>query len=156
MNEDILENSVNKRGGSREGAGRRVGTGKFHESTTVLRIPESQAPVIKDFLAAYQRKKLSSNLDTVTDFDLPPIILSSIELPLFSSKVSAGFPSPAAYSYPKEPLIIAAKRSPITVPKRPLITIAKKPLPILNQAVAFVYIITDYPTTKVSKRVTYA
>jgi hypothetical protein len=61
-----------------------------------------------------------------------------------------------AYSYPKEPLITTAKRPPITVPKRPLITIAKKPLPILNQALAFVFIITDYPAVKASKRATYA
>jgi DNA polymerase V len=87
--------SCNKRGGSREGAGRKAGTGKFQEPTSVLRIPESQAPVIKDFLSAYQRKKLSINLDSVSAFELPSIIPSTIELPMFSSKVSAGFPSPA-------------------------------------------------------------
>lgn len=85
----------NKRGGAREGAGRKAGTGKFREPTSVLRIPESQEPVIKDFLASYQCKKLSNSLVPVTDFELPPIILSTIELPIFSSKVSAGFPSPA-------------------------------------------------------------
>lgn len=42
-----------KRGGSREGAGRKAGTGKFREPTSVLRIPESQTSVIKDFLSAY-------------------------------------------------------------------------------------------------------
>ena len=45
------ESSDNKRGGTRTGAGRKIGTGKFGETTTVVRIPESQAPVIKDFLA---------------------------------------------------------------------------------------------------------
>lgn len=45
-----------------------------------------------------------------------------------------------AYSYPKEPLIITAKRPLETIPKKPRITAAKKPLPILNQAVAFVFI----------------
>lgn len=84
-----------KRGGSREGAGRKAGTGKFREPTSVLRIPESQTSVIKDFLSAYQRKKHSNSLDAVSDFELPPVILSTIELPIFSSKVSAGFPSPA-------------------------------------------------------------
>ena len=46
-------------------------------------------------MAAYQRKKLLENIDTVADFTLPAIDLTSIALPLFSSKVPAGFPSPA-------------------------------------------------------------
>ena len=85
----------NKRGGTRTGAGRKVGTGKFGEATTVVRIPESQAPVIKDFLAAYQRKKVKADIDAVTEFEWPALYATSIKLPLYSSKVSAGFPSPA-------------------------------------------------------------
>ncbi|MES2014056.1 MAG: translesion error-prone DNA polymerase V autoproteolytic subunit [Pseudomonadota bacterium] len=77
------------------GAGRKVGTGKFREPTSVLRIPTSQAPVIKDFLAAYQRKRLTSDLDAVTEIELPVLNAKPIALPLYSSKVSAGFPSPA-------------------------------------------------------------
>lgn len=77
------------------GGGRKVGTGKFREPTSVLRIPTSQAAVIKDFLAAYQRKRLRSDLDTITEFELPALSSKSINLPLFSSKVSAGLPSPA-------------------------------------------------------------
>lgn len=80
---------------NRLGAGRKVGTGKFRESTSVLRIPDSQAPVIKDFLAAYQRKKLNNDLDAVTEFELPALMPTSLKLPLYSSKVSAGLPSPA-------------------------------------------------------------
>lgn len=80
---------------NRLGAGRKVGTGKFRESTSVLRIPDSQAPVIKDFLAAYQRKKLNNDLDAVTEFELPALMTTSLKLPLYSSKVSAGLPSPA-------------------------------------------------------------
>ncbi|OZA53239.1 MAG: hypothetical protein B7X73_05120, partial [Methylophilales bacterium 39-45-7] len=60
--------SDSKRGGVRAGAGRRVGSGKFGEATSVLRVPTSQAPVIKDFLAAYQRKRLGVDLDAVTEF----------------------------------------------------------------------------------------
>ena len=45
----------------------------------------------------------------------------------------------SAYSYPKVPLIITAKKPPITISKRPRITVAKKPLPILNQTVAVLY-----------------
>ena len=84
-----------KRGGIRTGAGRKVGTGKFGEATTVVRIPESQAPIIKDFLAAYQRKKVKADIDAVTEFEWPALYATSIKLPLYSSKVSAGFPSPA-------------------------------------------------------------
>jgi len=84
-----------KRGGIRTGAGRKRGTGKFGEETSVLRIPTSQTPVIKDFLAAYQRKKRSVDIDPVSDFEWPALNATSIPLPLYSSKVSAGFPSPA-------------------------------------------------------------
>ena len=86
-------------GGKRFGAGRKAGTGKFAEVTTVVRLPASQLPVVKDFLAAYQRKKLatdlSANLDAVGDLSLPMLDSKPIKLPLFSSKVPAGFPSPA-------------------------------------------------------------
>ena len=92
---DNLENSESKRGGLREGAGRKMGTGKFRESTTVVRVPRSQTPVIKDFLEAYQRKQLQSDLDVIGDFELPALNPTLLELPLFSSKVPAGFPSPA-------------------------------------------------------------
>jgi DNA polymerase V len=82
-------------GGARQGAGRRVGTGNFLEPTSVVRIPTSQKPVIKDFLAAYRKKRLSAGLDAVTDFELPSLHRPPVSLPLYSSKVSAGFPSPA-------------------------------------------------------------
>lgn len=80
---------------NRPGAGRKIGTGKFREPTSVVRIPASQEPVIKDFLAAYQRKKTVADLDAVGDFELPALNTLSIKLPLYLSKVSAGFPSPA-------------------------------------------------------------
>ena len=77
------------------GAGRKVGTGKYREGTSVIRIPASQQPVIKDFLAAYQRKRLAMDLDEVGAFEFPALQAQAIRLPLYSSKVSAGFPSPA-------------------------------------------------------------
>lgn len=83
------------RGGLREGAGRKVGSGKFGEPTSVVRIPTSQEPVIKDFLAAYQKKRMSADLDAVTEFELPSLQPVPVSLPLYSSKVSAGLPSPA-------------------------------------------------------------
>lgn len=77
------------------GGGRKVGTGKFSEPTSVVRIPASQAPVIKDFLVAYQRKRLSADLDAITEFELPDLNAQAMPLPLYTSKVSAGLPSPA-------------------------------------------------------------
>lgn len=91
MNITILKNS----GGKRNGAGRKAGTGKFGEDTTVIRIPSSQKPVISDFLKAYQRKKSLAGLDAITEFIKPAAVLSQIRRPLFLSKVPAGFPSPA-------------------------------------------------------------
>jgi DNA polymerase V len=83
------------RGGIRKGAGRRVGSGKFREPTSVVRIPTSQEPVIKDFLTAYQKKRLNTDLNAVSEFELPSLHRAPVNLPLYSSKVSAGFPSPA-------------------------------------------------------------
>jgi DNA polymerase V len=93
MNDD--NTLLGKRGGKRSDAGRKLGTGKFGEPTTALRVPASQEPVIKDFLAAYQRKRLTADLDAIAEFEFPVINTQPITLPLYSSKVSAGFPSPA-------------------------------------------------------------
>jgi len=86
---------ISKAGGKREGSGRKEGTGKFREPTSVVRIPASQKSVIKDFLAAYQRKKLLTSLDALGEIELPALHTQPIKLPLYTSKVSAGFPSPA-------------------------------------------------------------
>ena len=95
MDNQVTQTQVNLRGGKRESAGRKLGTGKFKEATTVVRMPASQLAVVKDFLAAYQRKKLSADLDVVGDIALPALNALAVKLPLYSSKVSAGFPSPA-------------------------------------------------------------
>lgn len=89
------ENIQVLRGGKRLNAGRKTGSGKFAEATTVVRLPASQVPVVKDFLAAYQRKKMLTDLDIVGDMSLPALDSQPIKLPLFLSKVPAGFPSPA-------------------------------------------------------------
>jgi DNA polymerase V len=93
----ITESKINKIAPRKNqpGAGRKAGTGKFREPTLVVRVPASQETVIKDFLAAYQRKKIISGLDIVTEFELPDLNAQPIKLPLYTSKVSAGLPSPA-------------------------------------------------------------
>lgn len=92
---DNENTTLSKHGGKRPDAGRKPGTGKFGESTVALRVPASQEPVIKNFLAAYQRKKISASIDAITEFEFPVLSPKPISLPLYSSKVSAGFPSPA-------------------------------------------------------------
>ena len=89
------EEIQNERGGKRLNAGRKVGTGKFGEETLVLRVPSSQKAVISDFLQAYQRKQQKNGLDPVSEITLPAIDAKRTYLPLFGSKVPAGFPSPA-------------------------------------------------------------
>ena len=92
-------NTVTRKNISSLGRGRRVGTGKFKEPTTVIRIPTSQKPVVVGLLEAYQRKQQQGlfklNLDEVGEFALPMMNTHPMHLSLYSSKVSAGFPSPA-------------------------------------------------------------
>lgn len=105
------------RGGAREGAGRKKGSGAFGEPTKVMRVPESQVEPIKNWLkqqlpVAKGTSKTSSQNSTgrvrVTPAErwqavlpLAPVKLfapandSYVELPLYAHKVVAGFPSPA-------------------------------------------------------------
>lgn len=60
------------RGGARSGAGRPSGQGRYQEKTKPIRIPESLVDEVLDFVA-----------------------LKGYKMPLYSSSVQAGFPSPA-------------------------------------------------------------
>lgn len=93
MNDDVKTQAL--RGGKRLNAGRKTGTGKFGEPTAVVRVPASQKTVIVDFLAAYQRKQQLEDTIEISSWMLPAIDPQAIKLPLFNSKVPAGFPSPA-------------------------------------------------------------
>lgn len=109
-----MSHKVEKRGGIRQGAGRKKGSGKFGEPTKVLRVPVSKVSEIQAWLNLSNRE----NRPTVKDCVLPAVGLDSsmdksmrdytefscylpandvdfIELPLYSHKVVAGFPSPA-------------------------------------------------------------
>lgn len=84
-------------GGKREGAGRKAGTGKYGEPTTVVRVPMSTSQPIKDFVAALEAKRKQQaqhNVLEISAYQSPPTSLT-LSLPLFSAKVSAGYPSPA-------------------------------------------------------------
>lgn len=95
----MSDETSKKIGGKRLGAGRKSGTGTYQEATTVMRIPVSQKSNVSDLLAVYAKKqrlqRLKDNLDSVDTFELPAQHASEMHLPLFQSKVAAGFPSPA-------------------------------------------------------------
>ncbi|OGT39896.1 MAG: DNA polymerase V [Gammaproteobacteria bacterium RIFCSPHIGHO2_12_FULL_36_30] len=61
-----------KHGGKRRGAGRPIGTGKYQDTTKVMRIPVGMIDQVVSYLET-----------------------KGFQLPLFSNKVAAGFPSPA-------------------------------------------------------------
>jgi DNA polymerase V len=94
-----MNDEDHKHGGKRPGAGRKTGTGTYREETSVIRVPNSQKPVISDFLEAYAKKQrlaeLKDNLDSIEEFTQLSAELEQISLPLFESKVPAGLPSPA-------------------------------------------------------------
>jgi len=79
-----------QRGGSRPGAGRKKGSSVYGETTKAIRVPESMVPKVKAMLS--HRKQLFESSSTLS---IPLAEPSHIEIPLFSGKVAAGFPSPA-------------------------------------------------------------
>lgn len=90
---------MSNRGGKRENAGRPRGQGKFGEPTVTVRIPQSQTATVKSFLEAFQRKRAEADSEgSSVDLDaffIPEIGAKPTRLPLFSTKVAAGLPSPA-------------------------------------------------------------
>ncbi len=84
------------RGGIRKGAGRKLNSSKFGEQTIPVRIPKSLVPKIKELLMKADKIQLGSTLSSIREaFDWQSLDLPLMTLPLFSNKVSAGFPSPA-------------------------------------------------------------
>jgi DNA polymerase V len=88
-----------KRGGKRVGAGRKFGTGPYSEPTTVIRIPVSLKPVIKNWMDAYNNSKfqrqIRENIDPVELFDIPKASPLVINLPHYETDVPAGLLSHA-------------------------------------------------------------
>lgn len=78
------------RGGHRPGAGRKPGTGAYGEPTLPLRIPASRVPAVRAWLATWATDPSAASraLPAAANPARRP-------LPLFSSCVAAGFPSPA-------------------------------------------------------------
>lgn len=88
---------MSKRGGKRENAGRPTGQGKYGESTKSIRIPLSQESTVRSFLEAFEKRKTinEDNLSNVEEMLMPLMSDEPIRLPLYSTKVAAGLPSPA-------------------------------------------------------------
>ncbi len=88
-----------KRGGKREGAGRKTGSGLYKENTIVKRLPESVVPMVDELLERY---KIHVN-NHVNNDDLPfseffqsfTAFPTLQRIPIAQSTVRAGFPSPA-------------------------------------------------------------
>ncbi len=84
----------NKHGGARAGAGRKKGSSVYAESTKAIRVPESLLPEIKNMLTL--RKQAINKLNIASaNILFPSPAAQQLDIPLFSGKVAAGFPSPA-------------------------------------------------------------
>ncbi len=81
-----------RRGGRRPGAGRPAGSSRFREPTEPMRIPVGIRPQVMELLAHYGRTRAASGQENDLFIFRPS---SAMPLPLYSSRVSAGFPSPA-------------------------------------------------------------
>jgi DNA polymerase V len=77
-------------GGARRGAGRKKNSGEFKEDTKVIRVPVSLVESVKCSLNVY-KSKLKSNTKVL----LPKENTAELLVPIFTSRVQAGFPSPA-------------------------------------------------------------
>ncbi len=85
-----MNTKIQNHGGARAGAGRKKNSGKFKENTKVMRVPASLVDTVKSTLEVY-RSQLKS--DVVVS--LPADNAADITTPIFTSRVQAGFPSPA-------------------------------------------------------------
>ncbi len=88
---------MSKRGGKRENAGRPAGQGRYGEPTKSIRVPLSQETTVRSFLEAFEKRKAINDGDVsnVEEMLIPRISEEPIRLPLYSTKVAAGLPSPA-------------------------------------------------------------
>ena len=86
---------MTNRGGRRDNAGRKPGSNTYGEATVPLRVPQSQEGVIRDFLTALRRKRLRELHGNASEVEAYRVGDDALSLPLYSTKVVAGFPSPA-------------------------------------------------------------
>lgn len=82
------------RGGKRQGAGRKAGSGQYGETTKVMRIPESRIEEVKMILQFPAILKPEAGSTKVSDV-FQAMMGQRQALPLYASRVSAGMPLPA-------------------------------------------------------------
>src|SRR3989338_51927 len=76
---------------SKAKVGRKKGSNAYNESTKVLRVPESLVEPFKNYLNVYANNlKVDKNMISIPNSNAKPLLT-----PLYSHKISAGFPSPA-------------------------------------------------------------
>jgi DNA polymerase V len=89
----MQECSMSTHGGSRPGAGRKVGSNDYGEPTQPIRVPLSVLPTVQHLLTRLKaQRRMATYPDGVL---LPDLTAAKVELPLFAHRVPAGFPSPA-------------------------------------------------------------
>jgi DNA polymerase V len=91
------------RGGKREGAGRKIGSGTYGEATTVMRVPKSAVEEIKQMLIQFPNRLRPEPGGTKVEEVFAAAAYTNRPVTLYSSRVAAGLPSPAEY-YEEETL----------------------------------------------------
>ena len=77
-------------GGARKGAGRKKNSGSFKEETKVIRVPISLVDLLIPTIEVY-KSQVKSKVEVFLTKDNP----TELSIPIFTSRVQAGFPSPA-------------------------------------------------------------
>ena len=82
--------NIHNHGGARKGAGRKKNSGNFKEQTKVIRVPISLVDSITPGIEVY-KSQVKSGMEVLRINEDPVKQL----IPIFTSRVQAGFPSPA-------------------------------------------------------------
>jgi DNA polymerase V len=77
-------------GGARKGAGRKKNSGSFNEETKVIRVPISLVDSLIPTIEVY-KSQVKSKVEVFLTKENP----TELSIPIFTSRVQAGFPSPA-------------------------------------------------------------
>jgi len=97
-----MSTEKNNHGGARPGAGRPKGSGRYTEPTKAIRVPQGSISYIKEFLENYPdvtqidsiaapKRNTEDSLNSTNNANK----ISRLKIPLYSSTVAAGYPSPA-------------------------------------------------------------
>ena len=82
--------NIPSHGGARKGAGRKKNSGSFNEETKVIRVPISLVDSLIPTIEVY-KSQVKSKVEVFLTKDNP----MELSIPIFTSRVQAGFPSPA-------------------------------------------------------------